>query len=87
MSGDSIVRCDKCSRELSVDFAWSLREGWPMCHGQTMRLLTTKADIAAAVGSVFARAQLSVEGPPAGSPPPVRVAARQSAARSRRRGP
>ena len=51
---DSRVRCDKCGCELRVNFAVCLRSGWPKCCGWTMRLMTTKADIAAAADGIFA---------------------------------
>ncbi len=34
------VRCDKCGREQDADGAECLAHGWPLCCGQTMRLLT-----------------------------------------------
>ena len=53
-TGNTTVRCDKCSREQRVNFSVCLRTGWPKCCGYTMRLMTTKADIAAAVDEAFA---------------------------------
>jgi len=32
------VRCTTCGREQQVDAAACLRDGWPTCHGETMRL-------------------------------------------------
>ena len=33
-----IVHCRTCGVELGVDSAKCLREGWPVCCGETMRL-------------------------------------------------
>jgi hypothetical protein len=57
---DTTVRCDKCGCEKRVSFGACLRSGWPKCCGYTMRMLTTKADIAAVTTDVL-RAQ-SAEG-------------------------
>jgi len=56
VSADSLVRCDKCGREERPNFAASLASGWPKCCGYTMRLITTKADIDKAVGTIFDKA-------------------------------
>ena len=42
---DSVVACLTCKRTEDVDFAKCLRLGWPKCHGATMRLVTTMADV------------------------------------------
>lgn len=55
---DSVVVCDLCERRQDVTFAGGLRDGWPKCHGHTMRLESTTADIDAAV-----RAALGPVGP------------------------
>jgi len=54
MSGqtDTLVRCHKCDKERRVNFAACLRSGWPTCHGYTMTLDHTQADIAAAVAGL-----------------------------------
>lgn len=48
------MRCSQCGREERVNFAHCLRFGWPSCHGYTMTLQKTDADIDAAVGEVIA---------------------------------
>jgi hypothetical protein len=50
---DSLVRCSKCQREERVSFAVCLGSGWPKCHGYTMTLVETKADVGAATTSVL----------------------------------
>ena len=35
---DTLVRCKKCHHSEQVSFAYCLRVGWPMCHGETMWL-------------------------------------------------
>ncbi len=50
---DSKVECQSCGSKATPNFAKSLREGWPMCCGQTMRLMNTQADIEHAVGAAM----------------------------------
>jgi hypothetical protein len=52
-TADSFVQCVTCGYTRRVDFGKCLREGWPKCHDQTMRLTKTTADIEAAVGGLF----------------------------------
>ena len=59
VSTDSFVRCDKCGREERANFAICLSKGWPKCDGYTMRLVSTDADIDAAVKTIFATPLLS----------------------------
>lgn len=42
---DTCVRCRKCGKERNLSFLQSMKDGWPLCHGETMILLTTTADI------------------------------------------
>ena len=51
---DSVVRCTVCGRTEQVSFAWSLRNGWPTCHGYTMHLEKTEADVTAATNWAIA---------------------------------
>jgi hypothetical protein len=38
-----ILRCEQCRRELPLgDVGANLREGWPKCHGKTMRWWTAR---------------------------------------------
>jgi hypothetical protein len=54
-SQNTTVRCDECGCERRVNFSECLRTGWPKCcKGYTMRMLTTSANIAAAVDDAFA---------------------------------
>lgn len=46
------VRCDACGREEVVDFGDCLANGWPLCHGYTMTLLTDKNNEAEARAAV-----------------------------------
>lgn len=48
---DSKVQCPKCDRIRRVSFADCLRSGWPKCHGYTMTLKNTTADIGGAVAA------------------------------------
>lgn len=50
---DSTVRCSTCRREERVSFGRCLGEGWPKCCGYTMTLVSTDADIGAAVAGRF----------------------------------
>ena len=53
------VRCDNCGRESEVRGA--LAHGWPVCHGQTMRLMHMGSDeIAADVAAIMAPAQTAI---------------------------
>lgn len=53
VSGEnSVVVCQTCRSTQDVDFGKCLRSGWPECCGQTMRLISTTADIGAAVAGV-----------------------------------
>ena len=45
MMYNSNIRCEKCGRRSTVDFGHAIREGWPLCHGVTMKLQLTLADI------------------------------------------
>ena len=36
---DSQVECQRCPRAEYVSFAHCLRNGWPVCHGETMLLV------------------------------------------------
>jgi len=53
MSIDSGVECQSCGKTRVANFARCLREGWPMCCGETMRLLHTFANIEHAVGEAI----------------------------------
>lgn len=57
---DTVVHCRTCGRTQDVCFAGCLRSGWPKCHGQTMRLVSTTAVISAAVAQA-----VGLELPPA----------------------
>jgi hypothetical protein len=56
---DSLVRCGVCGRELTVSFAFCTRNGWPKCHGATMRLETRPSEetIDKAVDGIFGNAR------------------------------
>ena len=41
MKRDSVVTCKQCGHTIRVSFARCLRAGWPKCHGQTMRLVSS----------------------------------------------
>ena len=60
MSGNSLVQCSVCKRQEVVDFGTCLRSGWPKCHGYTMTLMHTAADIGRAVGETFAAATVRI---------------------------
>lgn len=53
VKNDSLVRCRKCGKEKHIDFTECLRNGWAMCCGETMVLITTKADVGKAVNKVI----------------------------------
>lgn len=59
-TGNSLVRCEVCGEELSVDFKECLLGGWPKHHGYTMRLVETPTNldevVEEAVGEPFRRA-------------------------------
>lgn len=38
---DTSVRCTKCGDAMRVSFAESMAHGWPVCCGETMRLVLT----------------------------------------------
>jgi phage FluMu protein Com len=50
---ESTVRCSKCGRTEEVNFAACLRAGWPKCHGYTMTLTETTADVGAATAAAL----------------------------------
>jgi len=54
MIANTKLRCEVCGFEGTTDFAHSLSRGWPTCHGYTMRLISTEADIPSAVARVVA---------------------------------
>jgi hypothetical protein len=38
-----ILRCEQCHREVPLgDVGFKLRDGWPKCHGYTMRWWTAR---------------------------------------------
>lgn len=45
---DCTVVCERCGRRQRVRFAEACGEGWPWCHGYTMRLTVPPPDIGAA---------------------------------------
>ena len=53
---NSRVECRHCGASQQVDFGRCLRHGWPECCGETMMLLSTKANIGAAVGEIVKEA-------------------------------
>jgi phage FluMu protein Com len=53
LSADTTVRCDKCGSEQRVSFQACLRAGWPRCHGYTMRMVDTRADVGKAMTAVL----------------------------------
>lgn len=53
MITDSRIECHCCGKKRLVNFAHCLREGWPMCCGQTMLLTRTATDIGLAVGEAI----------------------------------
>lgn len=59
MTTDTLVRCSVCKEQELVSFAHCLRNGWPKCHGYTMTMIETKADVGAATTQVL-RAQTVV---------------------------
>jgi len=46
---DSHLRCEVCGRRSTTSFASSMAHGWEKCHGYTMTLVRTEADIEVAV--------------------------------------
>ena len=42
---DTLVICDRCGKQIEVSFGHCLRNGWPICHGVTMRMDSTTAMI------------------------------------------
>jgi hypothetical protein len=65
MSDDTTVRCTTCGRVEVVNMGHCLVHGWPVCHGQTMRLGAVSKPIDESVGEAL-RAQgfRSPHGPP-----------------------
>jgi phage FluMu protein Com len=53
MVGNSLVRCPKCGKEMEVNFANCLQNGWPKCHKLAMTLIATKANIEQSVEAVI----------------------------------
>jgi hypothetical protein len=49
---DTIVQCKKCWKKQHVNFADALKNGWPLCHGETMVMVFSDADIDKAVKSL-----------------------------------
>lgn len=52
-TNDSYLECSACGKKARTNFGHSLRNGWPMCCGYTMRLLQTAANIEHAVGAAI----------------------------------
>jgi hypothetical protein len=50
---DTLVKCGTCGREERVQFSVCLARGWPRCHGQTMAMATTDADVGEATRDVI----------------------------------
>lgn len=42
---DTLVRCMDCDREERVNFATSMKSGWPFCCRETMQMIDSEADI------------------------------------------
>jgi hypothetical protein len=55
---DTLVQCSKCGRKVRVDFTESLSRGWPKCHGETMALINTAANVTASVSGLGAEARM-----------------------------
>lgn len=51
---DSRVRCFVCDNEQDVSFEFCMRNAaWPSCHGQTMELIETNADVDKVMNKIF----------------------------------
>ena len=50
---DTVVRCPKCGRTQYLQFANGLKNGWSSCHGLTMPIVFTDANIKKAVGKAM----------------------------------
>lgn len=51
---DTTVRCRACHATQRVNYARCLRESWPMCHGASMSIVASSADVGEAVGAAMA---------------------------------
>lgn len=62
---DTTVRCRMCGTAECVSFSIALRQGWPMCCGETMGLVTqpSKETIDFAVSDLFAPVRAKASGP------------------------
>ena len=62
---DTLVRCSRCQREEHVDFARCLASGWPKCHGYTMTMVSTTADVGVATtGVLVSHGRAALQGAP-----------------------
>ena len=55
---DTTVICDKCQRQERVSFAECMRKGWPVCHGHTMRMDETEANIEEAIAVIIGKREI-----------------------------
>lgn len=51
---DTTVRCFVCKRTEETSFEYAMRNAsWPACHGQTMEMIETSADIDKIMNKIF----------------------------------
>ena len=60
---DTTVECTKCERRERVNFGYCLQNGWPKCHGLTMRAVwtPTEAQIDEAVKAAVVNATIHLK--------------------------
>ena len=55
---DTTVICDKCQRQERASFKECMQRGWPVCHGQAMRMDETEAAVEEAVAAIVGKREL-----------------------------
>jgi hypothetical protein len=55
---DTLVRCRDCGQSARVSFKLAAQSGWPHCHGVTMRIVDTRADVDQIVADLTAPVRL-----------------------------
>lgn len=52
---DTVVRCKNCGRTQYLQFENGLRNGWDICHGETMPIIYQQANIDKAVKNIISK--------------------------------